>query len=95
MRKAQWRERKNIARMKKMKREREKIARKMLKERERKIKERALIESGKKKRKAAEEARKFVATNAAISHPNGMGSTKSSTQEVGRRKVNLRDKPFS
>ena len=96
VRKAQWRERSNIARMKKMKREREKAARKMLKERERKVKERALIESGKRKRKAAEEeARKVVAANTAFSDVNGTRGTKSSTQENSRRKVNLRDKPFS
>ena len=92
VRRAQWRERKNISRMKKLKKEKVKAARKAKKEMEKKQRERALTDRiGRKKRKASAAAEAQKAADLAQS------PVTSSTNQPGgvmRRKAQARYKPW-
>ena len=82
VRKAIWRERKNIARMKKLKKDKVKQAKKMKKEYEKKAKDKAIFEKGSKK-KRREEAE---AQGLALGEGDGAGAV--------RRTAKAKAKPF-
>ena len=87
VKKAQWRERKNIKRMKKMKKQRIKDARKARKEYDKKLKERSLLDRISKKKKKEDAAEEAAA-----------GGGTSSTREGGgppTRKAHAKTKVFS
>ncbi len=94
VRRAQWRERRNINRMRKMKRDKVKAARKAKKEFDKKQKERSLLDRiGRRKRKAeAEEAKK--AAEAAVAAGADLEATSSTKRGGDRRTLQQKQKPF-
>jgi len=88
VRKAQWRERKNINRMKRVKKEKIKAARKAKKELEKRSATRGLLDPiRRQKRKAAESEMRGAMGD-------GGNATSSTRDEPGKRKAHVKDHPF-
>jgi len=95
VRRAQWRERKNISRMRKMKHDKIKAARKAKKEYDRKMKERSQLERIGRRKRRAEAVEAKQTAEAALSEQNDITSSTKGPGAQQRRVVQQRAKPFT